>query len=48
MFLEHLIYVQKKAFSRVVVKTWNEIPNNLKTREDKGGREGILHTHPIP
>ena len=30
MFLEHFIYVQRKAFSRVVVKTWNEIPNNLR------------------
>ena len=37
MFLEHLIYVQKKAFSRVVVKTWNEISNNLRRLSKKAG-----------
>ena len=37
MFLEHLIYVQKKAFSRVVVKTWKEISNNLKRLSKKAG-----------
>ena len=37
MFLEHLIYVQRKAFSRVVVKTWSEISDNLKRLSKKAG-----------